>query len=60
MLRSNPAIIQPFICWTEDWEKKKHKDSSAGARAMLVNKYKDTTFYLPDTEKTYHLDNDGI
>ncbi len=35
-------------------------DSRAVARAMFVNKYKDTTFYLPDTDETYHVDNDGI
>ncbi len=27
---------------------------------MVVNEYKDTTFYLLDTDKTYHVDNDGI
>ncbi len=27
-----------FIGWTKDWEKEKHKDSGAVARAMFVNK----------------------
>ncbi len=27
---------------------------------MFINKYKDTTFYLPDTEETYHVDDNGI
>ncbi len=35
-------------------------DSGAVARALFVNKYKDTTFYLPDTDETYHVDDDGI
>ncbi len=55
-----PLITQRFIGWTEDWEKEKYKDSGAVARAMFVNKYIDTTFYLPDTEETYHVDDDGI
>ncbi len=28
-------------------------------RAIFVNKYKDTTFYLLDTEETYKVDDDG-
>ncbi len=44
----------------EDWEKEKYKDSGTVARAMFVNKYKDTTFYLPGTEETYQVDDDGI
>ncbi len=55
-----PAITRCFIGWVEDWEKEKYKDSGAVARAMFVNKYKDNTFYLPDTEETYHVDDDGI
>ncbi len=27
---------------------------------MFVNKYKDTTFGLPDTEVTHNVDDDGI
>ena len=27
---------------------------------MFDNKYNETTFYLPDTEETYHVDEDGI
>ncbi len=27
---------------------------------MFVNKYKDTTLYLPGTDETYHSDNDSI
>ncbi len=55
-----PAITQRFIGWKEDWEKEKHKDSGAVARTMFENKYKDTTFYLPDTNETYHVDDEGI
>mgnify|MGYP006871988189 CR=1 FL=1 len=46
--------------WLEDWEKEKYKNSGAVARAMFVNKYKGMTFYLPDTEETYHVVDDGI
>ncbi len=49
-----------FIGWIEDCEKENHKDSCAVARAMFVNKYKGTTFYLPDTNETYHVDDEGI
>ena len=55
-----PAITRRFIGWTEDWEKEKFKDSGAVARAMFINKYKDTIFYLPDTGETYHVDDGGI
>ncbi len=55
-----PAITWQFIGWTEDWEKEKFKDSGAVARAMFINKYKDTMFYLPDTGETFHVDNGGI
>ena len=55
-----PAITRRFIGWTEDWEKEKFKDSGAVARAMFMNKYKDTIFYLPDTGETYHVDDGGI
>ncbi len=27
---------------------------------LQEQQYKDTTFYLPDTEETYHVDDDGI
>ncbi len=54
-----PAKTWQFIGWTEDWEKEKLKDSGAVARAMLINKYKDTILYLPDTRETYHVDNGG-
>ncbi len=30
------------------------------AIAMLVNKHMDSTFYLPDTDETYHVDDDDI
>ncbi len=49
-----------FIGWTEDWEKDKFKDSSTVARAVFINKYKDTAFYLPDTGDTCHVDDGGI
>ncbi len=55
-----PAITRQFIGWTEGWEKEKYKDSGTVAKAMFINKYKDTTFYLPDTEETHHVDNEGI
>ncbi len=55
-----PAITQKFIGWTEDGEKEKFKDSGAVARAMFINKYKHTTFYLPDIGETYHVDDEGI
>ncbi len=28
--------------------------------ATSVNKYKDNASYLPDTDETYHVDDDGI
>ncbi len=45
--------MRQLIGWTEDWEKEKYKDSGAVASKMFINKYKDTTFYLPDTGDTY-------
>ncbi len=31
-----------------------------GSRKSTRNMYKDTTFYLLDTDETYHVDDDGI
>ncbi len=44
----------------EDWEKEKYKDSGGVTRALFVDKYKDITFYLPNIDETYHVDDDGI
>ncbi len=46
-----PAITWRFIGWTEDWEKEEFKDSGAVARAMFINKYKDTIFIFQILER---------
>ncbi len=42
--------MQRIKCWTEEWEKERHKKNYAVSKAMFVNKYKDTVFDLPNAD----------
>ncbi len=45
-----PVIMQKIKGWTEEWEKERNKKNDAVSKAMLVNKFKDTLFDLPDAD----------
>ncbi len=50
MQLKEPAITQRIRGWTEEWEKVWYKKNDAVLKAMLVNKYKDTVFDLPNAD----------
>ncbi len=56
-----PAITQRIKCWTQEWEKERHKKNDAVLKAMFINKYRDTEFDLPDADNnTFYVGENEI
>ncbi len=56
-----PAITRRIKGWTEEWEIERHKKNDAVLKAMIVNKYSDTVFDLPDSDNnTFYVGENEI
>ena len=54
------ATKRIFRAWIEDWEKDAILDNDCVAEAKLLTKYKDLTFYCPDDEVTFTVNDDSM
>ncbi len=53
--------MQRIKGWTEEWEKERHKKNDAVSKAVVVNKYIDTVFHLPDADNnTFYVEKNEI
>jgi hypothetical protein len=55
-LPKKPSRI--FRAWVEDWEKENMKKEDPVSEARILEKYKDLTWYDPDTQKMFTTGND--
>ncbi len=50
-----PSVSRIYQAWLEDWEIELLQVNDCVAEARILEKYKDSVFYDPDTKKTFKV-----